>query len=180
MKIGLKDIFDFFELRIACHVQSVNYFASLFGYNFPEHDKDKINEPTRTGYAYVFYSKYHENFCLKPEHLELCKKVQCDHHKHAPHHIEYYESVADIPDTRLYEMISDWASANFEQRNVIKARDSMPLQKWFNANMSSLPWTEHQLDIIDSAFETLDEQTDMEQILSIWKSVLEESDFNQF
>jgi len=172
MKIDLKDIFDFFELRIACHVQSVNYFASLFGYSFPEHDKDKINEPTRTGYAYVFYSNYHKNFCLKPEHLELCKKVQCDHHKHAPHHIEYYESVADIPDIRLYEMISDMASVDFEQRNVIKAQDSMPLQKWFQINMLSLPWTEHQLGIINSAFDTLKKRTDMEKVLAIWEPLL--------
>ena len=178
MKIDLKDIYDFFELRIACHVRSVNYFASLLGYHFPEHDQDKLQEPFRTGYAYVFYTAYHKNFCLKPEHKELCKQAHDDHHKHSLHHIEYYENVADIPDIRLYEMISDWASANFEQRNIIKAKDSLSLDKWFHNNMSSLPWTEHQTNIILSAFDTLKKQTDTKQIMAIWEPVSEsKSDF---
>ena len=70
MRIDLNDIFDFYELRLKCHVKSVNYFASILGYHFPEHDNDKNHEPIRTGYAYVFYKNYHKNFYLKSEHTK--------------------------------------------------------------------------------------------------------------
>ena len=51
MNINVNDIFDFYELRIKSHVAAVNYFASLLGYHFPEHDGDKVIEPIRTGYS---------------------------------------------------------------------------------------------------------------------------------
>ena len=175
MKIDLKDIFDFYELRIKCHVDSLNYFASLLGYHFPEHDNDKVKEPIRTGYAYIFYNQYHKGFHLKPEHIELCHKAHDEHHIHSPHHIEYYKTVSDIPDIRLYEMVSDWASANFEQNEIIKDKNSVSLHKWFES-ISFLPWTRHQLEIINSAFNTFELKTDMAQISAIWKPVLSEFD----
>ena len=175
MKVDLTDIFDFYELRIKCHIESVNYFASILGYHFPEHDSDKTHEPIRTGYAYTFYSKYHKNFHLRPEHSELCKKAQDDHHKHSPHHIEYYKNVSDIPDIRLYEMLSDWASADFEIKNVIKDDKYVSLREWFKT-ISSLPWTEHQLDIINSVFDILDTNVDRAKISAIWEPVLSKSD----
>ena len=175
MQIDVKDIFDFYELRIKCHIESVNYFASILGYHFPEHDSNKTHEPIRTGYAYTFYSKYHKNFYLRPEHSELCEKAQDDHHKHSPHHIEYYEKVSDIPDVRLFEMLSDWASANFEQKNIIKDNKCGSLREWFKT-ISSLQWTKHQLDIINSAFDIFEAKTDTEQISTIWKPVLSKSD----
>ena len=62
MKIDINEIFTFYELRIKSHVEAVNYFASLLGYHFPEHDSDKVTEQIRTGYAYIFYKTYHKNF----------------------------------------------------------------------------------------------------------------------
>ena len=175
MKIDLNDIFDFYELRIKCHVESVNYFASLLGHKFPEHDNDKTKEPIRTGYAYIFYSNYHKNFRLKPEYTELCHKAHDDHHRHSAHHIEYYENVSCIPDIRLYEMVSDWASANFEQKEVIKKEGALSLSEWFKS-ISSLPWTKHQLDIINSAFDIFERKANVQEIMAIWKPVLEKSD----
>ena len=175
MEINVNDIFNFYELRIKCHVVSVNYFAALLGYHFPEHDSDKIREPIRTGYAYIFYSNYHKNIHLKPEHNELCKKAKEEHHKHSTHHMEYYKTVSDIPDIRLYEMLSDWASANFEQKEIIKDKAMAPLPEWFK-NVSSLPWTEHQLDIINHAFDIFENKTDNAQVMAIWGPVLEQSD----
>ena len=87
MKIDTNDIFKFYETRIACHVRSVNYFASLLGYSFPDHDKDKILEPLRTGYAYIFYNKYHPELRLLETYFELCNDAREAHYKHAPHHI---------------------------------------------------------------------------------------------
>ncbi len=171
MKIDVNDIFDFYELRIKCHIESVNYFASLLGYHFPEHDSDKVHEPTRTGYAYIFYSDYHKDIHLKPEHRELCNMVHDDHHKHAEHHIEHYKSVSEIPDIRLYEILSDWASADFEQQEIIKDETAVSLREWFK-NVSSLPWTEHQLDIINRTFDIFEKKTDHAQISAIWEPVL--------
>lgn len=175
MKIDVKDIFDFYELRIKCHIESVNYFASLLGYQFPEHDSNKTHEPIRTGYAYTFYSKYHKNFYLRPEHSELCEKAKDDHHKHSAHHIEYYTNVSDIPDIILFEMLSDWASANFEQKNIIKDNNYMSLREWFKS-ISSLPWTEYQLNIINSTFDIFETKADVTQIIRIWKPVLSKMD----
>lgn len=167
----MQEIFDFYELRIACHVKSVNYFAGLLGYHFPEHDSDKIKEPIRTGYAFVFYKTYHKNFCLSDDHEALCHDAKKTHHEHAPHHIEFYETVTDIPDIELYEMVSDWASANFEQQNILHEPGTESLSDWFEKNMAKLPWTKHQLEIINKSFETIIEKADKKELLNIWQDL---------
>ena len=129
MNISTQDIFEFYEMRIACHVKSVNYFAGLLGYHFPEHDSDKVQEPIRTGYAYIFYNSYHPKLHLMDEYFALCKDAHDMHHKHSVHHIESYKDVKDIPDIRLCEMIADWASANFEQINIIHEPGSVPIEE---------------------------------------------------
>ena len=176
MNINVDDIFDFYELRISCHVTAVNYFASLLGYHFPEHDNDKAKEPIRTGYAYIFYKNYHKNFHLLPGHVELCGIARQTHHAHAPHHIPFYTDVSQIPDIRIYEMVSDWASANFEQKHIIKETDSIPLEQWFNENMAQLPWSQNQLDIIKKSFAIIKEKTDSKYVKTIWQPLLEKVD----
>lgn len=172
----MDDIFDFYELRIKCHVASMNYFASLFGYHFPEHDSDKVREPIRTGYAYIFYKTYHKNFHVTPEHEALCKDAINLHHGYAMHHIQHYKSAKDIPDIHLYEMISDWASANFEQMNIIHDPESVSLQEWFDNKMADQEWTQHQLDIIKKSFDIINKNTDVKTITEIWQPILEKSD----
>lgn len=176
MNIDLNEIFDFFETRIKCHVESVNYFAGLLGCHFPEHDKDKIVEPIRTGYAYIFYRSYHKNTHLLPQQFDLCQDATLLHHNHSTHHVEYYKHVKDIPDVHLYEMVSDWASANFEQLNVLHKPDAVSISQWFDKNMSHLEWSTHQLDIIKKSFEIFDLQTDENKVLDIWKPLIEKSD----
>ena len=167
----MQEIFDFYELRIACHVKSVNYFAALLGYHFPEHDSDKIIEPIRTGYAYVFYQTYHKNFCLSDDRTALCEDAKKLHHEHAPHHIEFYKNVSDIPDVRLYEMISDWSSANFEQKNILHENEFDSVEQWFEQKMAKLPWTKHQLEIIKKSFETINKKTDKNALMIIWQDL---------
>ncbi|MBR5904372.1 MAG: hypothetical protein IKZ49_02445 [Alphaproteobacteria bacterium] len=176
MNILMGDIFDFYELRISCHIKSMNYFADILGYHFPEHDRDKVVEPIRTGYAYVFYNTYHKNFHLTPEHEALCKDARRLHHEHASHHIQAYNNVSEIPDICIYEMIADWSSANFEQMNIIKDKDAISIEEWFDKNMSSLGWTEHQLEIIKNSFEKIAKTTDEETITKIWLPLLEKAD----
>lgn len=176
MNINVNDIFDFYETRIKCHVNSMNYFASLLGYHFPEHDSDKVIEPIRTGYSYIFYKTYHRNFHATPEHEALCKDAINLHHAHASHHIQSYTDVSQIPDVRIYEMVSDWASANFEQMNIIHEPDSVSLTTWFKNKMAQLPWTKHQLEIINKSFEIIDKNTDEEKVKVIWQPVLEKAD----
>ena len=150
----------------------------FLGYHFPEHDSDKILEPIRTGYAYIFYNTYHKNFHPTEKHIELCRDAQKLHHEHAKHHIQHYENVFDIPDIHVYEIVSDWASANFEQRNIIKDKDAISLQEWFNSNMSKLPWTEHQLEIIENAFQIFAKATDEDKVKAIWQPLLELADLS--
>lgn len=176
MNINMDDIFEFYEMRIKSHVASVNYFAGLLGYHFPEHDSDKIIEPIRTGYACIFYQTYHKNFHLTDQQIELCHDAKRTHHIHAPHHIEHYQSVNEIPDVYLYEMLSDWASANFEQTNILFDEFAGSLEQWFDKNMSHLPWTKHQLEIIEKSFQIFTENTDTEMVKTIWQPLLEKSD----
>ena len=175
MNINVNDIFDFYESRIKCHVASMNYFASLLGYHFPEHDSDKVIEPVRTGYAYIFYQTYHKNFHPTPEYAALCEDAKDIHHSHAPHHIQYYKHVSEIPDIRLYEMVADWASANFEQMNIIHETDAVPITEWFDNNIKKLGWSEHQLDIIYKSFEIIGKNTNVETITKIWQPLLEKA-----
>ena len=176
MNIDTKDIYEFSKLRIACHVESMNYFAGLLGYHFPEHDNDKNVEPMRTGYAYIIYSIYHKNFHLTPEYEKLCREAHKTHHEHATHHIQHYKNVADIPDIRIYEMVSDWASANFEQMHIICVKDAICINDWFEKNHSDIAWTPHQLDIIKKSIQIINENTDEETLRKIWAPVLEKSD----
>lgn len=176
MNILLSDIFDFYESRLKSHIASVNYFADLFGFHFPEHDRDKINEPLRTGYAYIFYNKYHKDFCITPQQIELCMDAQKMHHEHVPHHLQFYTDISQIPDLRIYEMISDWASANFEQANIICDKNAVSLQQWFDKNVSELPWTNHQLNIINNGINQVFTNSDDQILKNIWKPVLEKSD----
>lgn len=176
MNINLDDIFNFYEQRIKCHVKAVNYFANLLGYSFPEHDSDKVVEPIRTGYSYIFYSTYHKNFHPLPQHIELCNEAIQTHHKHASHHVEHYDNVTDIPDIRLYEIVSDWASANFEQMSIQKKPDATSLWTWFERNMSHYGWSEHQIEIIKKSIDIFDSQTDDKAVLAIWQPLLEKSD----
>ena len=177
MNINVNDIFDFYETRISCHIKAMNYFAELLGYHFPEHDSDKVIEPVRTGYAYIFYKTYHKNFHPTLEHEALCKDAQKIHHDHATHHIQFYNNkVNEIPDIRLYEMIADWSSANFEQMNIIHDKEAVPLEAWFNMKMAQLPWTEKQLEIIHKSFDLIAQSTDENTVIEIWKPVLEKAD----
>ena len=176
MNILMSDIFEFYELRISCHIKSMNYFAEILGYHFPEHDGDKVIEPIRTGYAYVFYNTYHKNFHLTPEHEALCKDAGRLHHEHASHHIQAYNTVSEIPDICLYEMISDWSSANFEQMNIIKDKEAVSIEEWFDKNMAQYPWTPHQLEIIKKSFEKIAKETDTKTITQIWQPLLAKAD----
>jgi len=173
MNININDIFEFCELRFACHIKSLNYFAAILGYQFPDHDSDKIKEPVRTGYAYIFYQKYHDDFYLSDEYYKLCEDAKRTHHEHAPHHFEYYKDVSDIPDIRVYEMVSDWASANFEQRNIMHDKECPTLTDWFNQNRAQYNWSDHQREIIYNAFKIISEKTDEKIVEQIWAPLVE-------
>ena len=91
-------------------------------------------------------------------------------------HIGHYKRVRDITDVCLYEMISDWASANFEQMYIIRESGAVPLAQWFNQNMSHFEWTEHQREIIKKSFEIFESKTDNNKLLDIWKPLVEKFD----
>ena len=176
MNINMNDIFEFYELRIKSHVAAVNYFASLLGYHFPEHDGDKVKEPIRTGYAYIFYKTYHKNFHATPEHESLCRDAINLHHFAATHHIQHYKHVSEIPLVNVYEMVADWASANFEQKNIIQDPGAIEIETWFQNKMANQGWTNEQMDIINKSFEIIRKNTDAEYVTSIWAPLLEKAD----
>lgn len=176
MKIKTDDIFEFAKLRIACHVRALNYFAEMFNMQFPEHDGDKNIEPSRTGHAYIIYAMYHKNFHIPDEYEQLCLDAKQHHREHASHHMLHYKNTADIPDTRIYEMVCDWASANFERRKILRAENALSLNDWFKQNKSELDWTPHQLDLIKKALKIINENIDETKVKSFWEPLLELTD----
>ena len=76
----------------------------------------------------------------------------------------------------VYEMIADWASANFEQKNIIQDPGATEIEIWFQNKMANQGWTNKQMDIINKSFEIIRKNTDAEYVTSIWAPLLEKSD----
>ena len=172
----MDDIFEFSKLRIECHVRALNYFAKMFGLQFPEHDGDKNAEPWRTGHAYVIYAMYHKNFHLPPEYEQLCETAKQYHREHAPHHVSSYPDIKDVPDIRIYEMVCDWASANFERRKILCVENALSLNDWFKQNKLNRGWTPHQLDLIKNTMKIINENINENLVRNIWQPILDITD----
>ena len=69
-------------------------------------------------------------------------------------------------------MVSDWAAANFALRNIKQDKTILPLEKWFNNNMSKLPWTKHQTKIIKNSFQIIKIKTDKNKLMMIWQDLI--------
>ena len=172
MNIKMSKITDLYDMMHNCHVQTVNYFASFFGYSFPEHDADKIQETNKINYAYEMYKRCFPDFKLPDKYSEQLKDLKQQHYKKSPHHINHYSNVSEIPNTYLYEMISDWAAANFALRNIAKNTSVPPLENWFDNTMAQLPWTEHQIDLIKKSFQIIQDKTDKNKLNLIWQNLV--------
>ncbi len=173
MKISVDKIYEFHRVRTACHVASVNYFANILGYQFPEHDNDKNIEPMRTGYAYKNYAAYHPKYNLPDNYAELFRLAHKTHHEHASHHIEFYDGdVSRIPDVHLIEMICDWFSANFEQVFIQHDCEYATVKEWLDMKMAHLNWSDAQLKIIHEASELLEHERDNDALMKIWEPVI--------
>ena len=76
----------------------------------------------------------------------------------------------------VYEMIADWASANFEQMNIIHDPEAVEIETWFQNKMADQGRTDEQMDIIKKSFEIIHTNTDDEHVKSIWAPLLEKAD----
>ena len=177
MNISIDTIYEFHRVRTGCHIATVNYFAELLGYHFPEHDNDKSVEPMRTGYAYTNYAKYHPKYNLPENYTELFHAAHKTHHEHATHHVQFYGGdVSKIPDVHVIEMVCDWSAANFEQVSVMGDCEYNTTLEWFDAKMAHLNWTDAQMDIIHSTLDKIAQNRDDQKIMKIWSPVLEIAD----
>ena len=175
MNISVDAIYDFHRVRTACHVASVNYFAGLLGYGFPEHDNDKNVEPMRTGYAYKNYANYHPEYNLPDNYEDLFRNAHATHHAHAPHHIQFYnKNVSDVPDVHVIEMVCDWFSANFEQNYILHDYEYESVSAWFDAKMAHLGWSDAQRKMIYDAINFLERRADISELMKIWNPVVSE------
>jgi len=175
MYIPVEKILDFYEKRTCAHIKSVNYFAGLIGYHFPEHDNDKMTGTIRTGYAHITYAKYHPEFTVTQTQRELYTLVHDEHHKTQPHHLEYYDKdVSKISDMTLIEMICDWHSASFEQR-FVSHEDSIghTVYDYFTMHLQHLDWSPHQYGLIQEMLEFLDMYTNHNDVLEIWAPLID-------
>ena len=174
MNVSVETIYNFHRVRTACHVASVNYFAGLLGYHFPEHDNDKNIEPIRTGYAYKNYAKYHKNYNILPAYEGIFTTAHATHHAHASHHLEFYGGdVSHVSRVCLIEMICDWFSANFEQIYILGDIEYSCVSTWFDATMAHLNWTPQQLKMIRETIEFLGRVADKSELMRMWAPALE-------
>lgn len=173
MKISVDKIYEFHRVRTACHIASVNYFANILGYQFPEHDNDKNTEPMRTGYAYKNYAAYHPKYTLPDNYEELFHVAHQTHHEHATHHVQFYgNDAARIPDVHLIEMICDWFSANFEQNYIQHIDEYENVAAWFAAKMAQRNWSPAQLKTIRESCAILERERDIDVLMKIWEPVI--------
>ena len=106
MSTPVDEIYNFHRIRTACHLASVNYFADIIGYHFPEHDNDKNFEPIRTGYAYKNYATYHKSYRMFPAYGGVFQMAHATHHAHASHHIDFYGGdVSRIAKMKIWELV---------------------------------------------------------------------------
>ena len=171
MNIPIEEIINFHIKRTNCHVQTLNYFAQILGYHFPEHDSDKYKEPYIFGYAYCNYAKHHKNCAMLPQQKEIFAKVHEEHHKMQPHHIEHYDSVKDVPDIFLIEMICDWHSANFEQNCITHANEFSCVSDFFDKAMAHLDWSNEQKKLMKSLIEKISQHADYDDVKKIWEQI---------
>ncbi len=168
MQIPISEIIEFHRMRTTAHIDTLNYFAGLLGYCFPDHDRDKHTEPYRTGYAYVNYAKHHPHCHISAAQRELFDIAHDEHHRMQPHHIEHYESVTDIPKIVLIEMICDWHSANFESRLLNEHPEFPSVTIWFDKCMGALPWTGPQREFITQTIQDIEHRQAHDDIMKIW------------
>ena len=171
MNIPIEEIINFHIKRTNCHVQTLNYFAQILGYHFPEHDSDKYKEPYIFGYAYCNYAKHHKNCAMLPQQKEIFAKVHEEHHKMQPHHIEHYTSMQDISNIALTEMLCDWHSANFEQNFITNENEFSSISDFFQKKMSKLDWSKKQLEYINMVIEKISTTSNYEEIKQIWEGL---------
>lgn len=171
MNIPIETIIDFHKKRTQCHVDCVNYFAGLLGYHFPEHDNDKNKNPVQIGYAYVNYANYHHANLL-PAQQDAYQYAHDEHHKNNAHHIEHYKKPSEIPQISLIEMICDWESANFEQRNVLHDTTLDTTIDWFN-HIRNIGWSPEQQKFIEETIQKIDGLAKYDDIIKIWKPLFD-------
>lgn len=173
MTIPIEEIINFHKKRTDCHIQTLNYFAELLGYQFPEHDSDKYIQPYITGYAYYNYVRYHRNCTLLPQQIEAFKASHDEHHRMQPHHTEYYQSMNDVPDSYLIEMICDWHSANFEQNIITHEMGFASVSDFFKKSKAHLDWNSKQLETIKTSIDKISKVADYDVVNKIWLQLLQ-------
>lgn len=171
MNIPITEIINFHKQRTLCHVMTMNYFAQLLGYHFPEHDSDKNTEPYLTGYAYYNYVKHHPGSVMLPQQQEIFNKVHDEHHKMQPHHVEHYNSMKEIPDIFLIEMVCDWHSANFEQNIITCENEFASVSDFFNKSLSKLDWSTKQKNTIKNLIDKISKLADYSEVRKIWTCI---------
>lgn len=172
MLIPGAEIFSFYAKRTQCHIDSLNYFAGLLGYHFPEHDCDKNRELIRTGYAYRVFVLYHPNCGISQAALDACDAAQIEHHKTATHHTEHYQNVSEISKTTLVEMICDWHSADFEQKNILHECNYDSVLDFFTRVMGPKEWTPPQREFILNTIQELGRLADRDRVYEIWRPLV--------
>ena len=168
MTVPITDIIKFHIARTNCHIDCLNYFAGLFGMAFPDHDMDKFTEPYQTGYAYHNYAAHHGGCTILPQQTELYTAVHDEHHRMQPHHVGYWENIQNIPDIVLTEMVCDWHSANFEQRDVLRRPDCCTIAEFFHDVMLPRGFSAHQVEFLSAAIDKIARTADYDAVRDIW------------
>lgn len=131
----------YYEMDTRKHQQLVAKYmlavANDLIYRATHHDESKLVEPERSKYIEPVWHLRHTKYGTE-RHKELVKQmgVGVEHHLSTnDHHLEYYESYAQMNLIVLIEMCCDWIAASKRQNN----NPTLPLAKYeFDPKLESI------------------------------------------
>ncbi|MDR2770380.1 MAG: DUF5662 family protein [Rickettsiales bacterium] len=110
---------EYFLRRLFRHRLSVNYFAELVGYHFPEHDASKLCRSEYSPYILRIWDLHVEPLPMSARQ-RASVSIAADHHYFFnPHHAQYWGAhTRSIPEPIMIEMSCDISAVHFEKELI--------------------------------------------------------------
>ena len=163
------EILEFYKSRMKAHIESVNYFASLVGKKFPDHDDEKASAMSLCAFGY--WRDYHPDFVV-PDDPGIHNAFQC-HRRGSPHHAEFYNDIALMPPGQIAEMVCDWFARSCERSLILRKNKYKSVFDFYERfALPAFKFTPAQQEQITDLISKIEKLWDKNQFLDIWRDVL--------
>ena len=172
-QVPTQEMIDFVTDRINRHIKSVNYFASLIGRHYPDHDLDKFDEPLFSryvvGYWYLFNNDTSLADNVTPEFREAFIAAKKPHYQTRSHHTDYWGNPHDMPPVALEEMACDMFAMCAEKNMRGLKRAKKFLDYWVEDTPQWFQYSKEQDSIMRDLFAKLEARWNRDDFLKIWE-----------